>query len=242
MIRSTTQFLAGLLAFVRATVIGGVFVLAPIAVLIAIIGQATQVAIRLLQPVMKFLPFESIAGISSAVLAAVSGITLLCFLAGLLAITTVARWLVKSIEAAVLSNLPGYALMKSMGEGMVGLESRDGRRAVLVRFEHTSQIGFQMSQLPDGRAVVFIPGVPSPWSGQLHIVPPDRFEILPVSVRSAMETLQRLGLDADRFLSPAPAVATPAPLAGNPLACAEPGMTVSPYSSGPPTLPSPSTS
>ncbi len=202
MIRRTTSFVLGLLAFVKATVVGGVFILAPIVILAAIIGQAVNVAYHVLHPLMAWLPVQSISGVSLALLGGIAVVVLLCFFAGLLANTALATWLVKSIESAILSNLPGYSLMKNMGEGIVGLPSRDGRRAVLVHFQETSRIGFQMDQLADGRAVIFIPSVPSPWSGELHIVAPDRYEVLPVSVRNTIEILQRLGQDSGSLLSP----------------------------------------
>lgn len=202
MLRQTSQLLLGLLSFIRATVIGGVFVLAPIVVLIVIVGYAVTGAYHVVSPLVAYLPYQSVAGISLSLVIGSIGLIAVCFLAGLLANTALATWIVKSIETAILSNLPGYSLMKSLGEGLVGLPSRDGRSAVLVHFEHTAQIGFLMDQLADGRGVIFVPGVPSPWSGQLHIVASDRYEMLDVSVREALETLQRMGIGAGRLWAP----------------------------------------
>lgn len=205
MIRRSTKLLWGLLSFVKATVIGGIFVLAPLVVFVTIIAQAVNLAFHLIHPWMVYLPFESVTGASLALFAGICVIIAICFVAGLLANTALATWLVKHIETLILSNLPGYTLIKSMGEGLVGKTHEGSRRAVLVHFEHTSQIGFQMDVLQDGRMVVFVPGVPSPWSGQLHIVQPDRCETLEISVREALECLQRMGLNSraalDRPLS-----------------------------------------
>lgn len=200
MIQQTTHRLVGFLGFIKATVIGGVFILAPIVVLVVIIGKALTLAYETLHPLMLYLPFQDVAGISLALLLGIAILIAICFLAGLLAHTALATWLVKWIEWAVLSNLPGYSLMKSMGEGLVGVSRNDGHRAVLVHFERSSQIGFLMDVLADGRAVVFIPAVPSPWSGQLHIVKPQHFEPLEAPVQNVIERLQRLGIGASKVL------------------------------------------
>lgn len=180
--------------FVKATVIGGVFVIAPIALLVYIIGQTFWMAYQVVLPLMQWLPVHSAYGISLAAGGVIGGLVAICFLAGLLAHTTIARWLVQQIETAILANLPGYSLVKSMGEGMVGVDSSGSRKAVLVRFDDHQQIGFLMDSTSDGRLVVFVPNVPSPWSGRLCVVSHDRVEVLSMPIRVVIDRLQRLGL------------------------------------------------
>lgn len=201
MLIQTRQRLTGFLGFVKATVIGGLFVLAPIVILVILAGKAVSVAYETLRPLVAYLPFQDVAGVSIALVLGIAALIALCFVAGLLAHTALAAWLVRLIEGAVLSNLPGYSLMKSMGEGLVGVSNENGRRAVLVQFATTSQVGFLMDQLPDGRAVIFIPGVPSPWSGQLHVVAVEHYEMLNASVRETVEVLQKLGISSAGVLS-----------------------------------------
>lgn len=186
--------------FVRSTVIGGVFVLAPVVLLLVVIGKALSAAYEALQPAVAVLPVQSVGGVSLAVLLGTAGLVGACFLAGLLADTTLARWATRTVETVVLSNLPGYALMKSMGEGMVGLEGKGNRPAVLARIAESEQIGFVMDALPDGRNVVFVPGVPNPWAGSLHVLPPDQCRSLGVPVKVAVEMIQRMGVNSAAIL------------------------------------------
>jgi len=116
---------------------------------------------------------------------------------------------VRSIESAILTHLPGYTLMKSMGEGIVGVNNPDGRKAVLVHFGERSQVGFLMDRVADGRLIVFIPNVPSPWSGTLHIVPTTRVERLEIPIRLVIEQLQRLGDGLGGNLPAAPGASPP---------------------------------
>jgi uncharacterized membrane protein len=51
-----------------------------------------------------------------------------------------------------------------------------------------------METLPDGRHVVFVPGVPRALVGTLHIVAADRVEVMALSVAAALDALGRLGV------------------------------------------------
>lgn len=183
-----------LLQFVKATVVGGVFVLAPVVLLIYVIGEALTVAYKLVKPLFSWLPVHSVGGISLALLAAIVILIGVCFVAGLFANTTLAKWFVHRVEMLVLSNLPGYTLIKSMGESVAGVDDGSARRAVLVNFQDRSQVGFVMDQLADGRMVVFVPNSPSPWTGALQVVAPDRVEFLNAPIQEVVERLQRLGV------------------------------------------------
>jgi len=196
------KILRRLAQFVFATVLGGAFVVAPVALLAYIIGQTYLVARQAVQPLMHWLPVSSVGGVSLAIVTAVAVLVGVCFLAGLLAHTAIAKWLVRLIESAILANLPGYSLVKSMGEGIVGVDSQATRRAVLVRFDDHAQVGFLMDTAADGRLVVFVPNVPSPWSGWLCVVPPERVEILATPIRVVLDRLQRLGLGLGDALQP----------------------------------------
>jgi uncharacterized membrane protein len=187
----------------KATMIGGVFVLVPFVLLVYVMAEALAVATSTIRPLLEWLPIKSVGGVSLAFVVAVAAVILLCFLAGLVAHTAIAKWLVRAVESAILSNLPGYSLVKSMGEGVVGRASGEGRTAVLVKFDDSSQIGFLMDRLPDGSLVVFVPNVPSPWSGRLHIMEPGRVKVLTIPIRDVVEKVQRMGIGLGSSLAEA---------------------------------------
>ena len=101
----------------------------------------------------------SFGGVSLALLATVVALVGSCFVAGLFAETALIRHLVDRAERLALA-VPGYSLMKNVGANLIGIEGKHPVRTVLVRCEATSQLGFLMETLLDGRHVVFIPGVP----------------------------------------------------------------------------------
>jgi uncharacterized membrane protein len=113
----------------------------------------------------------------------------------------VSRWFVGSLERHILAFVPSYGLLKSMGQGWVGVEAEDVHKSVLVRLDDSTQIGFVMDVLSDSRHVVFIPSVPTPWSGSLMIVASDRLELIPASAQQTIDCLRKLGVDASKLLA-----------------------------------------
>lgn len=197
--------LGRLLSFVKSTVVGGVFVLAPLVLLSIVIGHAVQLAFEVVSPLMAWLPVKSVSSASLALLVGIGVVVLICFVAGLVARTAVSRWLVGSLEQVILSFVPSYGLMKSMGKGWVGDDGDDPHPSVLVRLDDALQIGFAMDTLPDGRRVVFVPDVPTPWSGTLVIVDADRVEPLALSTKQTIDCLRKLGANASQVLARAQA-------------------------------------
>lgn len=180
--------------FLKSTILGGLFVLVPLGLLAGIAVKAIEVAHAAIEPVFRLLPFKSVSGVSPALMAAIILFLAACFLAGLLTRAAITRRLVENVEYLILSRIPGYALMKSVGEDLVEVEGKQGRTVVLVRLEASWQLGFLMDTLPDGRRVVFLPDVPNGMTGSLHLFSPDRIEQLQLPIATTLDILGRLGI------------------------------------------------
>jgi uncharacterized membrane protein len=185
--------MSGVYRFLISTMVGGLVVVVPLLALLAVVGWAANLALSVIMPLFEWLPDKSVGGVSITVLAAVGTLVGGCFLIGLFAETAVVRFLGASAERLALS-VPGYALMKNVGASLVGLEGKHPVRTVLVQIVASWQLGFLMETLPDGRYVVFVPGVPRALVGTLHIVAADRVQFLAMSVAAALDALGRLGV------------------------------------------------
>lgn len=183
----------GVYRFFKSTMIGGLVVLLPIVVIVAIVGWAVDLVVKLVEPLFARLPDKSVGGVSLVLVIAVVAVILCCFLAGIVAETALVRGLGHRAERLALL-VPGYALMRRVGADFIGIEGKRPVRTVLARFEASWQIGFLMDTLPDGRHVVFVPGVPKALVGTLHILAADRVQILAISVSAALDALGRLGV------------------------------------------------
>ncbi|MBB2494698.1 DUF502 domain-containing protein [Aquipseudomonas ullengensis] len=118
--------------FIKTTVAGGLLFILPL-VLIAVLVQK---AVHLLRgPIQKLLPMfgdHAVAGVTLFSLVAFVALILLCFFAGLLAKTAPAQTLRHSLEDKVLSNLPGYQLLKDATTRLTGMESLEGVKVGLI--------------------------------------------------------------------------------------------------------------
>ena len=196
-----SRSLRRLINFIKSTVVGGIFVLVPLVLLCVVLGQAATFAYEIIHPLIDWLPVRSVGTVSLAFVIAILVVVLICFLAGLLARTALSRWFVGSLEQVILTFVPGYGLMKSMGQGWVGIRGEEPHQPMLVRFDDSEQIGFVMDTLADGRHVIFLPDVPTPWSGTLVFVPADRLTPLPFSTKETIEFLRQLGANSSKLLS-----------------------------------------
>jgi uncharacterized membrane protein len=184
----------GIYRFLKSTTIGGIVFLVPVVVLSAVVIWAVTLAYQVVVPLFEWLPDKTVGGVSLTAVATLGGLIAACFVAGLIAETAILRRLGDRAERLALF-VPGYALMKSVGANLVGIQSKRPVRTVLVRFPTSWQFGFLMDVLPDERQVVFVPGVPRALVGTLHIVSPENVQPLKMSVSAAMDVLSRLGVD-----------------------------------------------
>jgi uncharacterized membrane protein len=182
-----------LTVFVRTTLLGGVFYLVPIVVLVMILAKAHDMTADIVKPVAEHLPIESARGVLAAKILAVVVILAFCFLAGLFASTRIAKAFAQGLETTILSRVPGYRFMKTVGEGMAGIEQDAKHETVLARIEEAWQIAFVVERLDSGNVVVFIPDAPSPWSGSIFIMTLDRIKPIQLPLSSAMKCIANLG-------------------------------------------------
>ncbi|MEC5400045.1 DUF502 domain-containing protein [Uliginosibacterium sp. H1] len=144
----------------RTTVVGGILFLAPLVATVFIVEKALGLASKLLQPILGHFPHKLLGFVAVSDLLAIVLLVVICFIAGLLARTVLARRLISTIEQRLLSNLPGYEFFKGLGESILGADGAANRQPVMVRFDDCHQLGFLMEHLDDGTCVVFLPGAP----------------------------------------------------------------------------------
>jgi uncharacterized membrane protein len=110
------------------------------------------------------------------------------------------RWL-DSLEANVLTYLPGYSLLKSIVAGVVGEEIEHGLSTVMLYNpdEDAWAIAFLVEE-GDGLCTVFIPEAPRHDSGDVKIVPAANVKKVQVSSYKAAKSLKSYGKGAIQWL------------------------------------------
>ena len=188
---------------ITTTLIGGVVFLLPVVVTLAVLGQALALMARVVQPVAAMLPDRQVGGVALASLVAMLLLLLLCYGAGLLARAALGRTLSASFEDRLQTIYPRYTVIKGMTQalGVDGVKS--DLKTVLVSFDDHQILAIEVERLPDGRVVVFLPGAPDPWSGNVVMVPQERVAAVPVEIGALHRSLKSIGRGSAALLSAA---------------------------------------
>mgnify|MGYP003508350670 FL=1 len=181
-------------SFLKATLVGGLMFLVPVALLAVVLRHALQFAGKIAEPLAAVLPVSHVGGVAVATLIAIAILLVVAFLAGLLSRTGPGRRVTHWFEESILGGLPQYRMVKSLAEGLTQLETGGDMQPVLMRGDEGWMLGYQMEELPDGWRVVFLPASPTPMSGNVMYVEASRVQSLDLSMRDAMQLVKRLGI------------------------------------------------
>jgi uncharacterized membrane protein len=172
-----------------------------VALLAVLTVQTVRLVSEMLRPVAAAIPADTVAGVVVAELLAALLIVVLCLLAGMFAGMRLGRSIGDRLEHLILRRIPGFALIKSMTHGMVGMQSGADVRAALAWIEECWVLAFAMERHDNGLYTVFVPSAPTPAAGAIYYLPEDRLRLLDVPVASAVACITRLGLGSRELLA-----------------------------------------
>jgi len=180
--------------FVVSRLVAGVLFIAPVLIVILVLREILRFTEKLLRPIATHLPAwvtDSPGG--GYMMAAVTLVTV-AFLVGLFALTNAGRRFTQTLERLVLGKIPGFTLFRSLILGLVGQDSDDDVKVVLVTLDEAWLFGFLMERHADGMLTVFVPSAPTPTSGSLYFFREDQVRHTQLKVGEAMRSLARLGV------------------------------------------------
>ncbi|EJG00710.1 DUF502 domain-containing protein [Flavobacterium sp. F52] len=185
---------------IKATFLGGILFLAPLVVLLVILEKSYGIIQKITLPLAEHLPRIHVLGIALQELAGIIIIILICFVAGLLAKTAKAKNLIQKLEDGILSFVPGYSFMKNMNENIMGLESKDDLKVILVPTDAGLQFAFLIEEINENKFAVFIPDAPNPWSGSVVFVEKKDITDVDISQKQALACIRKLGFGSKVLL------------------------------------------
>lgn len=189
-----------ILRFVRTTVVGGILFLVPVSILVYFLGEAFGFVSKLIEPLIRYVPAWTVAGVALATVITIGALIGICFVAGLFARMAVARGLMRGVEEKILDRIPGYAMMRSMAHGWIGHQQSGDLSTALLRLDDAWHLAIVVDRCADGRSVVFVPEAPEAMSGAIFIVDADRVQPLNVPISDALRCVKRFGAGAPAFL------------------------------------------
>lgn len=190
------------LGFLKTTILGGVIFLLPLALLIFLGSQAFQIMTRITEPILSWIPQNVIEGMLLRQLLVIFALLLICFIAGFVAKSVFGNRFFTYIEGK-LCELPGYSLVKARLTGSIGSSlEKEHFKPVIVILESKEQIGFEVERIPPNRVVLFLPGSPDPWTGEVIIVETDQVKPLAADMHETLKVFNNLGRGASSVIKP----------------------------------------
>lgn len=193
-------FIRRLRKFFTTTVIGGIFVLLPLALLAWIIQFFFRSISKLVTPVTKFFEFPPTVNDWVVDLVAFSLVIALFFFIGLFVRTTFGNRLFSFIEDNWLRRLPFYGTLRDAISSFSGRDKTPFKQVVLVDVfgNETRMTGFVTEdQTNIDFVTVFVPTGPNPTNGFIFHVKPDQLVYTDVKPEDAMRTIIGVGVGSE---------------------------------------------
>jgi uncharacterized membrane protein len=185
---------------IKVTFLGGIMFLAPFIVLMIILEKGYHIIQKVTLPLVSYLPRVHVLGIALQEIVGIIIIAFVCLIAGLASRTAGAKKLIRKIEDGILSFVPGYSFMKGINENIMGIESNDNLKVVLVPTDAGWQFAFLMEKIDDNNFTVFVPDAPNPWSGSVCFVEKKNIKEIGITQKQALMCIRKLGYGSKDLL------------------------------------------
>jgi uncharacterized membrane protein len=90
--------------------------------------------------------------------------------------------------------------MKSMNENIIGIESKEDLKVILVPTDAGWQFAFLIEQIDENNFTVFVPDAPNPWSGSVCFVEKKDIREVGISQKQALACIRKLGYGTKELL------------------------------------------
>jgi uncharacterized membrane protein len=185
-----------ILPFVVATTIAGLLLLIPVALLGAVFFAAYDLMVELARATGLDLPYNDFVDGLIIGAGALVSLIIVCFFIGLALRTSIGNALESRYDNLLQKYLPVVGMLRNLIMQVVG-SNEDVLKLkpaeVALYGSNSRQYALVVEQLPDGRAVVFVPSVPAATLGQLHVVSMDDVTLLDVPVQDLLNAVTQWG-------------------------------------------------
>jgi uncharacterized membrane protein len=182
-------------SFLRTSLIGGIVVVLPVAILIAVFKWIFNFVTGLIRPITDVLIQTSeFTGVLADIIV-LAVILVVCFLIGVIVKTGIGKWAHTLIDTRLLSIAPGYNMIKETVLQLFGGKKAPLSRVALVELfaNEVMTTAFITDENPDGTFTVFVPNSPSPLSGNLYHLKSRYVHPVDMTVEQAMRTIISFG-------------------------------------------------
>jgi len=191
--------------FIKSTLIGGLLVVLPLAILAFVLDWTFNLVRGVISPLTKIVMDK--ASVGQGILADVVAIGLLvwvCFLVGALVRTRLGKWTYAVLEARLLRKTPGYSMIKETVTHFLGKNKQSPFSSVALAriFGNDTLVSvFITDTHADGSFTVFMPTGPNPTSGNIYHLPAENVYPVDVSVEDTMRSIIGCGAGSSTLIT-----------------------------------------
>lgn len=185
------------------TLIGGLIVTLPIAILIGLLSIIWNFLKKILRPITDYL--SSITDWSELIIYTIVfvGLVIIFFSVGIFIRTRFGKAIFNYFEKEWLSALPFYTTIKETVQQFAGSKETPFSRVVLVDVFNTGtrMTGFLTDELDNDKVTVFVPTGPNPTNGFIFHVSRDQITELDATTEEAMRTVIGVGVGSKKIMN-----------------------------------------
>lgn len=181
----------------RGLLVDGFLLALPLGAAAFLSVKVVELFSKLLAPAARLLPDGRWFGIAAVEIAAIVVLLILLMILGLFARSSLGRRVAAGIENVVLSQIPGYLIIKTIASDLVNVEDESNLRPALITLDDNSVLGFIIERSADAAMfTVFVPDAPGAGSGSVLLLPGTRVQALDVPPQGIMRAMKKRGIGA----------------------------------------------
>ena len=189
--------------FLRTSLLGGVVVILPVAILAAVSVWIFNLVTGLIEPLTRFLIKDSQLNEYAAEVIVIVLIIVSCFFVGVLVRTRLGAFLYRLIETRILKLAPGYSMIKDTVLQIFGnrKDSPFSSVAIAQIFGNDTRVtAFITDTHADGSYTLFVPTGPNPTSGLIYHLDGKYVHPVNIPVQDAMRSIISCGAGSARLM------------------------------------------
>ncbi len=190
-------------SFLKTSLLGGVVVILPIAILVSVTLWLFNLISGLIEPLTRFLIKDSQLNEYIAEFVVISLILATCFFVGVLVRTRLGGFLYRIIESRILKLAPGYSMIKETVIQVFGSKSESPFSSVALAqiFCNETQVTcFITDKHENGMYTLFVPTGPNPTSGLIYHLDEKYVHPIDIPVQDAMRSIISCGAGTAKLL------------------------------------------
>ncbi len=188
--------------FIKTSVVGGVVVVIPIALIVISLGKTFKSLITKTEPLTENMMYGPLANAIIATVIVIAGVILVFFIVGVILKTIWGKSIQNWLEKRIYENIPMFSTFKQLTQRITGIENSNFPVVEIDLYgTGVKVLGVVVEKLEDERLMVYAPSSPLVTVGQLYVVPNDRINELNASIHDTLNCLSQAGLEASKVYS-----------------------------------------